>query len=219
MVAAFLAVVAGLFPIVNPVGGAPIFLSLTRGYSAKIRATLAARIAIGGFALMIASLFVGSHILGFFGLTIPAVQVAGGLVVVSYGWRYLQQGDDSAARQQQSKVSDQAILEQAFFPLTMPLTVGPGTISVAITLGAKGAPSHDFLYVAAGAALGALVIAIVIYLCYRFAAGVFGLFGHTGVDVVVRLSSFILLCLGVQIVWNGYSALMEMHEVPTRIPL
>ena len=219
MAAAFLAVVAGLFPIVNPVGSAPIFLSLTRGTSAKVRATLAARIAIGGFALMIASLFVGSHILGFLGLTIPAVQVAGGLVVVSYGWRYLQQGDDSAARQRDSKVSDQAILDQAFFPLTMPLTVGPGSISVAITLGAKGAPSSEFLYVAAGAALGALVIAIAIYICYRFAAEVFGLFGHTGVDVVVRLSSFILLCLGVQIVWNGYSALLQMHEVANRIPL
>ncbi|MGH6799462.1 MAG: MarC family protein, partial [Roseiarcus sp.] len=164
MVAAFLAVVAGQFPIVNPVGTAPIFLSLTRGSSARVRATLAARIAVGGFALMIASLFVGSHILGFFGLTIPAVQIAGGLVVVSYGWRYLQQGDDSAARQRESQVSDQAILEQAFFPLTMPLTVGPGTISVAITLGAKGALSSSLLYEAAGAALGVLVVAVAIYI-------------------------------------------------------
>jgi len=205
---AFLAVVAGLFPIVNPLGMAPIFLRLTTGSSAEVRAALAWRIAVGGLALMVASLFIGSHILAFFGLTVPAVQVGGGLVVVAAGWRLLQQGDDAKTREQQSRVPEDLVLTRAFFPLTMPLTVGPGTISVAITLGAKGAASGDLLPEAVGAVLGVLAVAAAIYLSYRFAHRLLGLLGDAGLDIFLRLSAFILLCLGVQITWNGCSALI-----------
>lgn len=205
---AFLAVVIGLFPIVNPLGMAPIFLRFTAGASDAVRAALAWRIAIGGFALMVSSLFIGSYILAFFGLTVPAVQVAGGLVVVAAGWRLLQQGDDAEAREQQSRVPEDVVVRRAFFPLTMPLTVGPGTISVAITLGAKGAASPHLLYEAAGGLLGVVTVAATIYVSYRFAPRLLQLLGNAGRDVFLRLSAFILLCLGVQIVWNGISALI-----------
>ncbi|MDR3440153.1 MarC family protein [Telmatospirillum sp.] len=207
ILAAYLAVVAGLFPIVNPLGMAPIFLRLTTGSSDKVRAALAWRVAVGGLALMSASLFVGSYILAFFGLTVAAVQVAGGLVVIMSGWRLLQQGDDSKTREQQSFVSEDVLLTRAFYPLTMPLTVGPGAISVAITLGAKGAGSGNLLFEAIGAMLGVVTVAGTIYLSYRFAYRLLALLGQGGRDVFLRLSAFILLCLGVQIVWNGISAL------------
>src|SRR5262252_3857691 len=138
----FLTVFVGLLPIVNPLGMAPIFLRLTAGSSATTRTKLAWLIALYGFALMIVSLFIGSHILAFFGLTVPAVQIAGGLVVMAAGWRLLQQGDDTGSRERQAPPTDEVLLRHAFFPLTMPLTVGPGTISVAITLGNKGAATH-----------------------------------------------------------------------------
>ncbi len=207
---AFLAAFVGLFPIVNPLGMAPIFLRLTAGSSDKVRAALAWRIAMGGFALMIASLFVGTYILAFFGLTVPAVQVAGGLVLVAAAWRLLQQGDDSKSREQQSKVPEDVMLTRAFFPLTMPLTVGPGTISVAITLGAKNAASDSLLLESVGALLGALVVAAAIFLSYRCAHRVLDFRGDAGRDVFLRLSAFILLCLGVQILSNGYSALSAL---------
>jgi multiple antibiotic resistance protein len=209
LVTAFLGVVVGLFPIVNPLGMAPIFLRLTAGSTEKVRATLAWRVATGGLALMVASLFVGSHILAFFGLTLGAVQVAGGLVVMAAGWRLLQQGDDSKEREQQSGVPDDVMLTRAFFPLTLPLTVGPGTISVAITLGARSAGSGNLFLEFVGALLGALAVAASIYLSYRFAHRLLSFLGTAGLDVFLRLSAFILLCLGVQIVWNGYSTLVH----------
>jgi len=210
LVAAFLGVFIGLFPIVNPLGMAPIFLRLTTGSTESVRAALARRVAIGGLALMVASLFVGSHILAFFGLTVGAVQVAGGLVVMAAGWRLLQQGDDSKEREQQSRVPDDVMLTRAFFPLTMPLTVGPGTISVAITLGAKSAGSGHLVVEIVGALLGTVAVAGSIYLSYRFAHRLLSVLGEAGLDVFLRLSAFILFCLGVQIVWNGYGALTAL---------
>ncbi len=207
-IGAFLSVFVGLFPIVNPLGMAPIFLRMTDGASQAIRSRLSWRVAGGGFVLMAVSLFVGSHILAFFGLTITAVQIGGGLVVFAAGWRLLQQGSDVGERAQRaSPPDDQAMLKRAFFPLTMPLTVGPGTISIAITLGTRGAHAHELAWVAAGGLLAALAVALTIYLSYRFAAGVLRYLGETGTDVFMRLSAFILLCLGVQIVTNGIASL------------
>ena len=203
----FLTVFVGLLPIVNPLGMAPIFLRLTAGSSAETRAKLAWLIALYGFALMVVSLFVGSHILAFFGLTVPAVQIAGGLVVMAAGWRLLQQGDDTGSRERQSAVGDEAMLRHAFFPLTMPLTVGPGTISVAITLGNKGAAAHELLPLGIGALAATLTVAAAIYVSYRFAERVLRLLGESGTDIFLRLSAFILLCLGVQILTNGLGAL------------
>lgn len=206
--AAFLTVFVGLFPIVNPLGMAPIFLRMTDGSSQAVRARLARRIAIGGFLLMSVSLFVGSHILAFFGLTITAVQIGGGLVVMAAGWRLLQQGADVAERAQGATPSDDAaMMGRAFFPLTMPLTVGPGTISIAITLGTRGAYAQHLAWVAAGGLLAALVVALTIFLSYRFAASVLRYLGPTGTDIFMRLSAFILLCLGVQILTNGLAGL------------
>jgi multiple antibiotic resistance protein len=206
--AAFLSVFVGLFPIVNPLGMAPIFLRMTDGSSATARARLAWRIAAGGFCLMAVSLFIGSHILAFFGLTITAVQIGGGLVVMAAGWRLLLQGDDAKERAQRAtRIDDEAMMHRAFFPLTMPLTVGPGTISVAITLGTRGAYAEHLAWVAAGGLLAALAVALTIYLSYRFAAGVLRFLGETGTDVFMRLSAFILLCLGVQIMTNGIAGL------------
>src|SRR5450631_2468458 len=87
-------VVGALFPIVNPVGNTPIFLSLTRGLSGRGRAVLARMIALDGLVLILTSIFIGTHILAFFGISLPVVQVGGGLVVISTGWALLRQSND-----------------------------------------------------------------------------------------------------------------------------
>jgi multiple antibiotic resistance protein len=205
---AFLGVFAGLFPIVNPLGMSPIFLRLTAGSTQAIRSRLAWRIAAGSFFLMAASLFAGAHILAFFGLTIPAVQIGGGLVVMAAGWQLLQQGSNVREREKQApSVDEESMLSQAFFPLTMPLTVGPGTISVALTLGTRGTNAEYPGWVVAGALLAVVAVSLTIYLSYRFAAGVLHYLGKTGTDVFMRLSAFILLCLGAQILTNGIAGL------------
>jgi multiple antibiotic resistance protein len=214
VVTSFLTVFAGLIPIVNPLGMAPIFLRMTAGASGRTRAALAWRVAFYGFVLMVVSLFIGSHILAFFGLTLPAVQVAGGLVVMSAGWRLLQQGGDVESRQSQTPVPDEVVMSHAFFPLTLPLTVGPGTMSVAITIGTTGATkAHGagLLPLAIGAIGAALAVAASIYVSYRFAYSILHWLGETGTDIFLRLSAFVLLCLGVQILWNGINALILLH--------
>src|SRR5271155_3021242 len=196
---AFLLVYLGLFPIINPIGDAPIFLGLTRHCTDKERNQFAFRVALNSFFLLL-----GSYVLEFFGITLPIVRIAGGLVVTSTGWTLLQAGDGGDGEQANRKPLS---LSEAFYPLTMPITVGPGSIAVAITLGSQRPrlASMSQLPLLGGAAIaGIIAIAATIYLCYRFAEGTVGALGEQGVDVLVRLSAFILLCIGIEIIWDGY---------------
>ena len=203
-------VIAALFPIVDPLGNTPIFLSLTRGLTSASRARLARAIAIDGLALMVVSIFIGTYILGFFGISLPVVQVGGGLVVISTGWTLLRHDDDDAGKDAKRPCNDTNYMKQAFYPLTLPLTVGPGSITVAIALGANRTEGSGWYWpVIAGLLIGAGVIALTIYLSYRFAEKIAGALGEAAMNVVIRLSSFILLCIGVQIMWNGVSALLS----------
>jgi multiple antibiotic resistance protein len=205
-----LLIVSALFPIVNPIGGSPVFLLLTRDYSKESRKLLARRVAINSFILLIVSMVVGTHILSFFGISLPVVQVGGGLIVVSTGWAMLTRSDQVDRGQSHQAVTQEDILRNAFYPLTLPLTVGPGSISIAITLGANE-PRHLGANVVAliSAAIGAALIAVTIYLCYGYSARLAAAVGPSGMNVILRLSSFLLVCIGVQILWNGVSALVK----------
>lgn len=206
-----LLVLTALFPIVNPLGSAPLFLSLTRYYSGDQRKMLSRRIALNSIALIVASYFVGSHILSFFGISIPVVQVGGGLVLASTGWAMLKQKDeDDTKAGVHRNVDTNDLFQKAFYPLTLPLTVGPGSISVAITLGANDPHhEHSILYSMLGAVIGAVLIAGSVYLCYAFADRLAQVLGATSMAVIMRLSSFLLVCIGTQIIWNGLSAMLK----------
>jgi multiple antibiotic resistance protein len=206
-----LLVYAALLPIVNPFGMAPIFASMTFGYTLAIRRTMAMRVAVNGMVLLIASLFVGSYVLDFFGISLAAVQLGGGLVVMISGWRILNQQSSVSDRNVETQPSNEAILSQAFYPLTMPLTVGPGSIAVALTLGgnAKAEPHLQHLFSALASIIGVALIGITIYLCYRFSDELERFLGPTGTSILIRLSAFILLCIGIQIMFNG---VLEFHE-------
>jgi multiple antibiotic resistance protein len=207
-----LLVVSALFPIVDPIGGSPVFLLLTRDYPPETRRVLARRITVNSFVLMIASYTIGSHVLSFFGISIPVVQVGGGLIVISTGWVMLNQKDggdrDTVSRR---TVTCADALNQAFYPLTLPLTVGPGSISVAITLGANETTHHlgPGLLALLAAAIGCAFVAATIYPCYAFADRLAGALGPTGMNVILRLSSFLLVCIGVRIFWNGAAKLLS----------
>ena len=200
-----LLILSALFPIVNPLGGSPVFLALTQEYPASARRILARRVAMNSFVLLIASFLIGSHILDFFGISIPVVQVGGGLIVISNGWAMLKREGDV-----QKKVNTQDIFRNAFYPLTLPLTVGPGSISVAITLGANE-PHHlgPNLLAILAAVIGSALVALSIFLCYGFADHLAAVIGESGMGIILRLSSFLLVCIGVQILWNGVKALLH----------
>lgn len=207
-----LLVVGAMFPIVNPIGNTPIFLALTRGLSGPGRTVLAWRIALNGLLLILTSIFIGTHILGFFGISLPVVQVGGGLVVIATGWALLRQPNAGGASDNSGpgKRSEADYSSQAFYPLTMPLTVGPGSISVAITVGANRPEGSEWHWtLIGGMLLGSALIAVSIYLSYRFAERIGRALGDSAMNVILRLSSFILVCIGVQILWNGLSALLK----------
>lgn len=207
-------IVSALFPIVDPVGGSPFFLAMTSEYEPAARRALSWRIALNSFVLLVASYFVGTYILAFFGISLPIVQVGGGIVLIAMGWAILMQRDEGCDAANRKNIRSEDVLLQAFYPLTLPLTVGPGSISVAITLGANAAHSHALHPVMILAALiGAALIALSIFLCYRSADRLARVLGPTGMSVVVKLSSFLLLCIGAQIVWNGTKALLESVAV------
>ena len=207
---------AALLPIVNPLGGAPVFLAMTADCTPAVRASMAKRVSANAFALLLGSVAIGSYVLAFFGLSIPVVQVGGGIVVCAAGWDLLRANDD-AQPVASAPPSASAIASRAFYPLTLPLTVGPGSISVAITLGAHHPASKPTLLVAGLANLtGVTLIAITIFVCFRYADRILQRIGPTGTGVLVRLSAFILLCIGVQIFWSGASALVETLPLAAR---
>jgi multiple antibiotic resistance protein len=204
-----LLIVSALFPIVDPLGGSPIFLAMTRDYLPRTRRELSWRIAMNSFFLLVGSYFIGTHILSFFGISLPVVQVGGGMVVISTGWTLLKQGPGDDPKDSKRNIQAQDPFRNAFYPLTLPLTVGPGSISVAITLGAN-APHRQGLNLVSivVAIVGSLLLAASIYLCYGFADRLGRILGATGMTVIVQLTSFLLVCIGVQILWNGASTLL-----------
>jgi len=145
----FLTIVATLLPIVNPVGSAPIFLSLTHGANTPTRKALALAVALNSFLLLLGSLILGNLVLRLFGLSIPVVQVAGGLVLCLLAIQML--SDEPPSTPLASGESDAIAIARAFYPLTLPLTVDPGAIAVAVTIGANH--SHNFRIVAVWGAM------------------------------------------------------------------
>jgi multiple antibiotic resistance protein len=211
LIGAVLLVLAALMPVVNPVGSAPFFLAMTEGCDQETRYILACRIAVYSFGLLLGSMLLGSFVLRLFGLSIPIVQVAGGAVVCSVGWKLLTEDrtrevevplDPSRARS--------IALRRVFYPLTLPVTVDAGVISVAITLGAHHAQTVERTVIQVVAAMiGSSLVALAVLLAYRF-AGPFGTrVGETGITVILRLSAFIALCVGVGICWSGIKSLLR----------
>ena len=207
---AILLMVGALLPVVNPLGDAPIFLAMTPGCDELTRADLAKRIAVYSFFLLLGAMLLGSFVLLMFGLSIPVVQVAGGAVVCALGWKLLAAETPKPADVTTDLILAKTIaLGRIFAPLTMPLTIDAGVVSVAITVGANHAHTfkHAMIQLLA-AVIGASIIALSILLTYRYAQPVGKRIGHTGMLVVVRLSAFIMLCIGVGITWNGVKSLL-----------
>jgi len=208
-------VLAALFPIVNPLGSAAIFLNLVGAVDADTNRILSRKIAIYSFSILVVSLICGVEILSFFGISIYAVQIGGGLIVTSTGWTLLNR--PSGGQTPTGKVAPRDVLRNAFYPYTLPITVGPGSISVAITLGAHLTASlrvHSILspLVLISALAGIVLICAIIYFCYLYAGRATKALGTTGTEVFMRMSSFILLCIGIQILCSGvrtYLATMQ----------
>ena len=210
----FLLAFPALFSIVNPLGAAFIFLSATGRFPHAQRIAMARWIAIYSFAIVTCSLYVGAYVLGFFGISVPVLRVAGGIVISLAAWKMLNSDDatdsgkDTAAAE---ALDGERLNRMAFYPLTMPLTTGPGTITVAVSLGANRPHTLGEGRVLAfmmQMTLATLLLCVIIYLLYRYADSISRWFGPSGTSVITRLSAFLLFCIGIQIFWNGAAELL-----------
>jgi multiple antibiotic resistance protein len=211
----FLLAFGALFSIVNPLSGAFIFFGATQGMAPKTRAQVSRWVAIYALCIVSVSLYVGAYVLSFFGISIPVLRVAGGIIVAASGWRMLSEPDATEQRRSEAPAYPPALdtppSRLAFYPLTMPLTTGPGTISVAISIGASRPPANhpaQILSFFVETLAAVLLLGILIYGLYRNSARIANLIGATGTTIIVRLSAFLLFCIGIQVMWNGAAELL-----------
>lgn len=210
IISSFLLMAGTLLPIINPPGAAPIFLSFTKGATDEMRTLMAKKVAINTIVMLTVATWLGNVILSFFGISIPIVRVAGGVLVISSAWSLLNAKDVDADTTQAyaNTLTLEQVKRSAFFPFTFPILCGPGSISAAITVGAT-IYKHDttdtitFLSGLIGNLLGVIAVAVIIYYLLRFANRFMKLLGDTGTAIFMKLSAFLLLCIGVQIVWSG----------------
>lgn len=211
MVRESILVLAALFPIVNPLGSAAIFANLVGEVEESVQSALAQKITLYSAILLVVSMLWGVEVLSFFGISIYAVQIGGGLIVTVTGWSLLNR---DASRTRADGDDGENIMEHAFYPFTLPITVGPGSISVAITLGAHlMADRGGMAFLSPGVLIpgiaGVIITCASIYICYRYARKAERLLGKTGTIVVMRMSSFILVCIGIQIIATGVRSYLQ----------
>lgn len=205
----FLFTVATVLPIINPPAIAPIFLTLTKGVSNADRQKLAGKLGTNIFFMLLAAMISGNLVLEFFGISLPIIRIGGGLLVIATAWNLVNatSSDTEQAKDIADGYSWARIKSQAFYPLTFPMLCGPGSIAATITVGATLNDSSTIGSITklTAAIIALAVVALIVHLCLRFAAPILTRLGSNGTAVLMRLSAFILLCLGVQIVWDGLS--------------
>jgi multiple antibiotic resistance protein len=208
---------SALLPVVNPLGSALVFLGLVGVVPPNVYRSLARRIAINTILFFAVIELLGSAVLSFFGISLPIVQVSGGLVLASMGWSLLNEKDpQTTVDQAHEEVEDNAraksnSLEQgAFYPLTFPVTAGPGCIVVMLTLSAHATRKtiSDNVLAHVGVLLAVVVLSGLIYLCYAYAPQITSKISPSTAHGILRVVAFILLCIGVQIAWNGVATLL-----------
>lgn len=209
LLGAILVMVGAILPIVNPLGAAPLFLRMTGDCDAAARNELARRIALYSFGLLLGSAMIGPLLLRLFDLSVSVIQVAGGAVVIALGWKMLNEEPKPVQMATDRRKAALTAMSRAFYPFTMPLTVDPGAMSVAVTLGANHAHTLSRLTIQSLAAvIGSAVVALCVFLTYRYAERLASRIGRQGMLIILRLSAFIVLSIGVQIFWHGVHALL-----------
>lgn len=208
---------SALLPLINPLGSALIFLSLVGPASIPLYHSLARRIAINTVLFLTIIEIVGATVLRFFGISLPIVQLAGGLVISAIAWSLLnQESNDPSPEKMQAAAQLQAdeiagsLNQKTFYPFTFPITAGPGCIVVMLTLAAHTPqrPIKDNLFAHAGIVLAILLLCLSVYFCYAYAPRLARHISPSTAHGILRIIAFLLLCIGVQIAWNGLVPLL-----------
>ncbi len=208
---------SALLPVVNPLGSALVFLGLVGVVPPEVYRSLARRIAINTILFFAVIELLGSALLSFFGISLPIMQVSGGFVLAAMGWSLLNEKDpqttvDQAQEEVKSneKAKSNSLEQGAFYPLTFPVTAGPGCIVVMLTLSAHASKKtiSDNVLAHAGLLLAVIVLSTLIYVCYAYAPQITRKISPSTAHGILRVVAFLLLCIGVQIAWNGAASLL-----------
>jgi multiple antibiotic resistance protein len=194
-----LGTIIALFPLINPLASAPTFLAITEGDSRERRLQQLRMACIYMVAILVSFLVGGTFIMGFFGISIPGLRIAGGLLVAGIGSGMLAAGPRSPKINDPVQQAARAKRDVSFSPLAMPMLSGPGAI--AVTVGFTSLATHWLDYVAI--ILGILIVAITTYITLRLSERVVRLIGVNGMSALSKVMGFIILCIGIQFVVNG----------------
>jgi multiple antibiotic resistance protein len=202
---------SALLPVINPIGSALLLLGLVPNAGDRTMKVLARKIAINSIWFLAIVEITGAYVLRFFGISLPIVQVAGGLVLATMGWNLLTKDDPEANAASMAATSAESLRDKIFYPLTFPITAGPGSMVVALTLSAHA--SKPLLVDTAFAHLGLLIatvlIGIIVYFSYAYAGRMRAKMSPGFTVGILRVISFILLCIGGEIMWNGIQNLLK----------
>ena len=204
-----------LFPPVNPVGTAFVVEPFLHRLTSEERRGAAAKITLYCFLICTGALLIGSWIFNFFGISLPVVQIAGGILICHMGWQLLTSDDGAkGSHESSSPGSEKKTGDILFYPLAFPMTTGAGTISVILTLSAHseaGGLSNHLINLSA-IFLAIVIMCALIYICYAFTPRLLGRLGARGEQVVNRLSAYLVFCVGIQIASNGIFGLIRNYQ-------
>lgn len=203
-----IATVVALLPIINPFSTAPMFLAITEGDTGRKRLEQARRAVIYMICILLAFLLGGTYIMKSFGLSLPGLRIAGGIVVAGLGMGMLKSSDDGGQTQAE-RLESCSKRDVSFTPLAMPILAGPGAISVTIGL----ASIADGLVDYASITLGILLVAALIYITLRLSSRLVKFLGVNGLNAMTKIMGFLILCVGVQFVVNGVVQVASAPEL------
>lgn len=206
---------SALLPVVNPAGSSLIFLGVLGNASSGVFRSLARKVAISTALFLLVIELIGAGLLAFFGISLPVVQLAGGFVLAAMGWGLLKEktGQDNRVPGQTPADSGvgNSVEAKVFYPLTFPITAGPGCIVIMLTLSAHASRGGLFDKVLAHVGIAAAVIAMsfAVLVFYTYAPKITQKIAPQTVQGILRVIAFVLLCIGVQIAWNGLEAMLK----------
>jgi multiple antibiotic resistance protein len=204
---------SALLPLVNPLGDALVFVSLVGAAPPAVYRSLARKIAISTTLFLVTIEVIGTALLNFFGISLPVIQVAGGLTLAAMGWGMLNE-QQTQTKQKVAEVDDCALAsleKKIFYPFTFPITAGPGCIVVMVTLSAHASVKGVFLNLSghAGIAAAVVLLSVAVYFCYGYARAITSRISPQTAHGILRVIAFVLLCIGVQIMSNGIESLLR----------
>jgi multiple antibiotic resistance protein len=188
-----------LFPLVNPIGAIPVFITLSSSFDANYRAQQARKTAINVAIILIVFFFIGELLLQFFGISIYVLKIAGGLIIAHTAWEMVTSRSKLSLEEDTESHTKSDI---SFTPLAMPMLSGPGSIGAVISLSSHQQDLVSHL----GASFGIILIGITSYICLKLATPLFKLLGKTGVGVLNRIMGFFILAIAVGLISEGIKA-------------